>query len=391
MAGTDSMHESHGGVVRIDKSDVHFSCDGMDTITRAGLKAGFGMPYECNAGGCGTCRYELVEGEVEDLYPNAPVLTERDRKRGRKLACQSRPKGEVTIRQRLEDIYIPHVPPMRQKYTLVSAKDVTHDIKEFTVPQRETAAFPARAICAALHPGRFGAARLFDVEHRQRAADRLGFPDPQEAGRRGHHRAVRAREAGRHGPYRRALRPCLSARGFAARPDLRGGRLRRLADAVGCPRLCRLAENAGPHAAFLHGRARAARHLRRQGAVRAAGMGQDHPFPSGDFRAGRRGLDRRARFHPRGRQGNPRRDHAAIRMVFRRPAADGERDGGSAGEGRRAARRSSISTAISDRSRAAGSGVDHHQFQRKIIDAFVAVLGDDEGVSEKGPEQPVGA
>ena len=131
MAGTDSTHESPAGVVRIEKSDVHFSCDGMDTITRAGLKSGFGMPYECNAGGCGTCRFELVEGEVEDLYPNAPVLTERDRKRGRKLACQSRPKGDVTIRQRLEDLYIPRVKPMRQKYTLVSATDVTHDIKEF--------------------------------------------------------------------------------------------------------------------------------------------------------------------------------------------------------------------------------------------------------------------
>src|SRR6185436_8978503 len=38
MAGTDSMHEApHAGVVRVEKSDVHFSCDGMDTITRAGL------------------------------------------------------------------------------------------------------------------------------------------------------------------------------------------------------------------------------------------------------------------------------------------------------------------------------------------------------------------
>src|SRR4051794_40429185 len=49
MAGTDSTHGSQAGVVRIEKSDVHFSCDSMDTITRAGLKAGFGMPYECNA------------------------------------------------------------------------------------------------------------------------------------------------------------------------------------------------------------------------------------------------------------------------------------------------------------------------------------------------------
>src|SRR4051812_46200166 len=140
VAGTDRMHEGKAGAVKVEKTDVHFSCDGMDTITRAGLKAGYGMPYECNAGGCGTCRFELVEGEVIDLYPDAPVLTDRDRKRGRKLACQSRPKGDVVIRQRLEDMYIPHVTPMRQAYTLVQARDVTHDIKEFTfrseMPQR---------------------------------------------------------------------------------------------------------------------------------------------------------------------------------------------------------------------------------------------------------------
>ena len=140
MAGTDRMHEGQAGAVRVEKTDVNFSCDNTDTITRAGLKAGYGMPYECNAGGCGTCRFELVEGEVIDLYPDAPVLTDRDRKRGRKLACQSRPKGDVVIRQRLEDMYIPHVTPMRQAYTLVQARDVTHDIKEFTfrseMPQR---------------------------------------------------------------------------------------------------------------------------------------------------------------------------------------------------------------------------------------------------------------
>ena len=132
MAGTDLMHDaSHAGEVRIEKSEAHYPCDRMDTITRAGLKAGLGMPYECNAGGCGPCRFELVEGEVENLYPNAPALTERDRKRGRQLACQSRPKGDVTIRVRLEDIYIPRVKPLRQKFELVSATKVTHDISEF--------------------------------------------------------------------------------------------------------------------------------------------------------------------------------------------------------------------------------------------------------------------
>ena len=35
MAGSDSMHGAQAGVVRVEKSDVHFGCDSMDTITRA--------------------------------------------------------------------------------------------------------------------------------------------------------------------------------------------------------------------------------------------------------------------------------------------------------------------------------------------------------------------
>jgi toluene monooxygenase electron transfer component len=142
MAGTDLTQSApRAGEVRIEKSDVHFSCDGLDTITRAGLKAGLGMPYECNSGGCGTCRFELVEGEVENLYPNAPVLTERDRKRGRQLACQSRPKGDVTIRQRLEDLYVPRVQPRRQAFEYLGATPITHDISEFKFRAPQPQAF----------------------------------------------------------------------------------------------------------------------------------------------------------------------------------------------------------------------------------------------------------
>ena len=45
---------------------------------RAGLRSGLGMPYECNAGSCGTCKVELVEGQVESLRPDAPGLTDFD-------------------------------------------------------------------------------------------------------------------------------------------------------------------------------------------------------------------------------------------------------------------------------------------------------------------------
>ena len=54
-----------------------------ETILRAGLAAGFAMPYECASGSCGSCKVRLQEGEVDMIWPEAPGLTERDRKQGR--------------------------------------------------------------------------------------------------------------------------------------------------------------------------------------------------------------------------------------------------------------------------------------------------------------------
>jgi toluene monooxygenase electron transfer component len=36
--------------------DAAYPCADGDTLLRAGLRAGFGFPYECNAGSCGTCK-----------------------------------------------------------------------------------------------------------------------------------------------------------------------------------------------------------------------------------------------------------------------------------------------------------------------------------------------
>ena len=42
-----------------------FQCAADDVLLRGGLREGLGLPYECNAGGCGTCKIEVLSGEVE--------------------------------------------------------------------------------------------------------------------------------------------------------------------------------------------------------------------------------------------------------------------------------------------------------------------------------------
>ena len=112
-----------------------------DTILRAALRAGVGLAYECNSGGCGGCKFELIDGEIENLWPDAPGLSERDKKRGRHLACQCRARGDITIAAPSAGEYVPLRPPRRQSARLLSVQDVTHDIREFRFAAAEHADF----------------------------------------------------------------------------------------------------------------------------------------------------------------------------------------------------------------------------------------------------------
>lgn len=112
-----------------------------DTILRAALRAGHGYSYECNSGGCGGCKFELVSGEIETLWAEAPGLTDRDRKRGRHLACQCRACGPVTIKAASAAEYRPQILPRRQRAHLLATRDITHDIREFRFLAEQAADF----------------------------------------------------------------------------------------------------------------------------------------------------------------------------------------------------------------------------------------------------------
>jgi toluene monooxygenase electron transfer component len=118
-------------------STEEFECAADDTIMRAALRAGIGMPYECNVGSCGTCKVELVSGEVVSNWPTAPALTERDVGRGRILGCQCRPTSDVVVKARTAPQYQTGCLPQKISATLTECRDLTHDIREFrfTLPE----------------------------------------------------------------------------------------------------------------------------------------------------------------------------------------------------------------------------------------------------------------
>lgn len=110
---------------------VEYRCADDDTLLRAGLRAGLGFPYECNAGSCGTCKVELLEGRITSLRPDAPGLADRDRAKNRVLACQARPETDCAIKVRLRPENVPVHRPARFAVMLESVRDLTHDMREF--------------------------------------------------------------------------------------------------------------------------------------------------------------------------------------------------------------------------------------------------------------------
>jgi toluene monooxygenase electron transfer component len=130
-----------------------YPCAEDDTILRAGLRAGLGLPYECNAGSCGTCRVELVRGEIDSIRPDAPGLTDMDRARNRVLACQARPRADCDVKVRLRPENVPRYRPVRFEATLVRTRDLTHDMREFSFAAKDAPRFRAGQYALFYLPG----------------------------------------------------------------------------------------------------------------------------------------------------------------------------------------------------------------------------------------------
>ncbi|SNS94338.1 toluene monooxygenase electron transfer component [Noviherbaspirillum humi] len=117
--------------IEIADNPNSYECPSDDTLTRAGLRAGLGLSYECNVGSCGSCKVELLSGTVESNWPEAPALSDRDRAKNRILGCQSRPTSDCRIKARVLDQYQPPRRPQKFSATLMRSLQLTPDMREF--------------------------------------------------------------------------------------------------------------------------------------------------------------------------------------------------------------------------------------------------------------------
>jgi ferredoxin-NAD(P)+ reductase (naphthalene dioxygenase ferredoxin-specific) len=99
------------------------------TILDALLRAGVAFSYSCQAGSCGSCKCELVDGDVLPLESSEHALSDEERTRGLILACRTQVWGDTHIRRLADEELVLH--PSRLLNCRVSKLDwLTHDIRE---------------------------------------------------------------------------------------------------------------------------------------------------------------------------------------------------------------------------------------------------------------------
>ena len=102
------------------------------SILDAALRQGIYIPHACGHGLCGTCKVEVVDGEVDHGAANPFALMDFERDGGKTLACCATLQSDATIEADIDEDPDAQIIPVRDFQTTVSrVVDLTPTIKAF--------------------------------------------------------------------------------------------------------------------------------------------------------------------------------------------------------------------------------------------------------------------
>jgi len=99
-----------------------------DTVLASLLRAGVAFPFSCQAGNCGTCKCELVSGDVHELEYSEHALSSAERARGIVLACRTQVWDDTVVRRIDAEDLVVH-PSRVMRCRVLELESLTHDIK----------------------------------------------------------------------------------------------------------------------------------------------------------------------------------------------------------------------------------------------------------------------
>jgi len=153
-----------------------FEAKAGEKILYAGLRAEIELPYECGTGTCGTCKAKLIEGKLDDAWPEAPGRKYVKPEQGEFLMCQCTAQGDVFV-EVSNFVYTMDpgsCPPTAMTGVVQAVRALTHDVMAMDVALDSPCDFDAGQFVAVAAPGVPGM-RGYSMVNFERQARRLEF------------------------------------------------------------------------------------------------------------------------------------------------------------------------------------------------------------------------
>lgn len=128
--------------VTIQPLSREIECRADQTILDACLRSGIWLPHACTHGTCGTCKAEVLDGEVDHGEASSFALMDFERDEGKALLCSAKPLSDLEIEGDVEEEEGVTTYPVRDYTGVVSGiEDCALDIRKLFVELDRDVAF----------------------------------------------------------------------------------------------------------------------------------------------------------------------------------------------------------------------------------------------------------
>lgn len=150
--------------ITIEPVGADVECAEDQTILDACLRAGVWLPHSCTHGTCGTCKADVLDGDVDHGDSSSFALMDFERTEGKTLLCCARPQSDVTIEADIEEEDdVVHHPVRDFRAVVVAVDDIALDTRRLLLDLDAPITFnPGQYVQVAI-PGHEGVVRTYSM------------------------------------------------------------------------------------------------------------------------------------------------------------------------------------------------------------------------------------
>ncbi len=118
--------------VKLSPSGHSFECAPHQELLKAGLGAGYLIPFSCRSGMCLSCKGRILNGQIDHGDAHIKYLSQAERDEGFALLCCARPLSDLNVQ--IEEIDPDHGnAPKKLPSRVLEIKDATPDVRILTL------------------------------------------------------------------------------------------------------------------------------------------------------------------------------------------------------------------------------------------------------------------